>query len=52
MLAVYPGEEARGVEEEGVDDDEDDVGDAIAVEVFGPEVESAWVEVNHCDGVT
>lgn len=50
MLAIYPGEEACRVEEERVHDDEDDVGDAIAIEVLGSEVESAWVEVDHIDG--
>ena len=52
MLAVHPGEEACGVEEERVYDDEDDVGDAIAVQILRSEVESAWVEVHHCDDVT
>ena len=52
MLAVYPGEEACRVEEEGVDDDEDDVGNAIAVAVLGSKVESARIEVDHLDNVT
>ena len=47
MLAVDPGKEACRVEEDGVYDDEDDVGDAIAVEILGSEVEAAWVEVYH-----
>ena len=50
MLAVDPGEEACRVEEEGVYDDEDDVGDAIAVKILWSEVEAAWVEVDHCEG--
>ncbi len=52
MLAVRPSEETCRVEEERVYDNEDDVGDAIAVEVLWSEVESAWVEVNHGDDVT
>ena len=52
MLAVCPGEEACRVEEEGVDGDEDDVGDAIAVEILWSEIESAWVEVDHYDGLS
>lgn len=52
MLAVYPGEDACRVEEERIDDDEDDVGNAIAVEIFGSEVESTGVEVDHCGDVT
>ena len=52
MLAVHPSEEACRVEEERIHDDEDDVGNAIAVEIFGSEVESAGVEVNHCNDVT
>ena len=52
MVAVEPGEEAGRVEEEGIDGDEDDVGDAVAVEVLGSEIETTWVEVDHCDDVT
>ena len=52
MLAVHPSEEAGRVEEERIDDDEDDVGNAIAVEILRSEVESTWVEVHHCDGMT
>ena len=51
MTARDPGEEACGVEEDGIDDDEDNVGYAIAVEIFGSKVESAWVHINHCDDV-
>ena len=47
MRAVDPAEETCRVEEEGVDADEGNIGDAIAVEVLGSEVESAWVEVDH-----
>ena len=52
MLAVDPGKEACRVEEEGVYDNEDDVGDAIAIEILWSEVEPAWVEVHHFDNLT
>lgn len=51
MFARDPGEEAGRVEEDGIDDDEDNVGYAIAVEVFRSKVESAGVHINHCDDV-
>ena len=47
MLAVDPGEDAGRVEEERVEGPEDDVGDAVAVEVLGTEIEAAGVEVDH-----
>ena len=49
MLARDPGEEACRVEEDGVDDDEDDVGNAIAVEILWSKITSAWVHVHHCE---
>ena len=51
VSARDPGEEACRVEEERVQDDEDNVGYAIAVEILGSKVESAWVHVNHCNDV-
>ena len=50
MLARDPGEEACRVEEDGVDDDEDDIGNAIAVEILWSKITSAWVHVNHDGG--
>ena len=50
MFARDPGEEACRVEKDGIDDDEDNVGNAIAVEIFGSKVESTWVHINHDDG--
>ena len=52
MLAVDPGEQACRVEDEGVYDDEDDVGDAIAIEILRSEVEPAWIHVHHFDDST
>lgn len=52
VLAVHPGEETCRVEEERISDGEDDVGNAIAVEIFVSEVESTGVEVDHCGDVT
>ena len=52
MLAVEPGEEACRVEEERVDGDEDNVGNAISVEVLWSEIKSPWVEVDHCDALS
>ena len=52
MLAVDPGEQASRVEEEGVYDDEDDVGDAVAIEILRTEVEPAWIHVHHCNDST
>ncbi len=52
MLAVEPGEEACRVEEERVCGDEDNVGNAISVEVLWSEIKSTWVEVDHCDALS
>ena len=51
MLARDPGEEACRVEEEGVDDDEDDVGNAIAVEILCSKITSAGVHIDHDGGL-
>lgn len=45
MAPVQPEEDACGVEDNGVDDADDDVGYAVAIEVLGAKVETAWVEV-------
>ncbi len=45
MAPVEPEEDACGVEDDGVDDADDDVRYAIAIEVFRAEVETARVEV-------
>ena len=47
MFSIDPEENACGIEEEGVSDAEDDVGDAIAVEVLRAEIEASRIEINH-----
>ena len=48
MFSIYPGKEACRVEEEGVYDDDDDVGDAIAIEILRSKVKATRIEVHHC----
>ncbi len=51
MAPVQPEEDACGVEDNGIDDADDDVGYAVAIEVFRAEVETAWIEVaDHLGG--
>lgn len=47
VMALEPKIGTGGIQEDGVDDCEGDVGDAIAVQVGGSKVEASGVEVNH-----
>lgn len=49
-MSIEPNEDDCRVEEEGVGDAEDDIGYSIAVEVLGPEIETAGIEVDHPGG--
>lgn len=50
MVAVMPEEEACCTENDGVCDDENDVGDSIIVEVFGSVVDTPGIEIHHFAG--
>ena len=49
MASVKPNVNACRIEENGVGDRPDNVGDPIAVPILRTEVEAVWIEVDHVD---